>query len=386
MLSIFTLARRSGNRCCRQLAASLINDPTTWDDTVQKDRNAMLLDLKIVLNISVGSNPWAGPSWLRRYSNRHRSDANAPSSASVSMEAEQRSWILKSVPKAWIPYIRLSRIEKPTGSWLLAWPCFWSIALATPAGHLPDLKLVALFGTGAVLLRGAGCTINDLWDQDLDRQVHRTRTRPLASRQVTSLQAGGWLLAQLTAGLAILLQLNPYSQVLGASSLLMVASYPLMKRFMNWPQAFLGLTINWGAMLGWAAVQGSMDWSAVAPLYLSGVCWTLVYDTIYAHQDKTDDISVGIKSTALTFGARNKQYLTFFAVLSTSFLGLAGYATDCGLPYYLAMIAPASHLFWQIKTVDLNDSRDCASKFASNTVYGALAFAAIVLGKWQGGI
>ena len=165
--------------------------------------------------------------------------------------------------------------------------------------------MLALFGAGAVLLRGAGCTVNDLWDRDLDGKVERTKTRPLPSGAVSPLQAVGWLGAQLGLGLGVLLQLNEYSQALGASSLALVVTYPLMKRVTGWTQAFLGLTFNWGALLGWAAVRGACDWTVVLPLYFGGVAWTLVYDTIYAHQDKKDDVLAGIKSTALTFGKHN---------------------------------------------------------------------------------
>ncbi|PSS02818.1 4-hydroxybenzoate polyprenyltransferase [Actinidia chinensis var. chinensis] len=194
------------------------------------------------------------------------------------------SWIDLYLPKKAQPYARLARLDKPIGTWLLAWPCFWSITLAASPGNPPDIKLLTLFGCGALLLRGAGCTVNDLLDRDIDTKVERTKLRPVASGVLTPFQGICFLGFQLLLGLGILLQLNNYSRVLGASSLLLVFSYPLMKRLTFWPQAFLGLTFNWGALLGWSAVKGSLDPAVVFPLYISGVFWTLVYDTIYAHQ------------------------------------------------------------------------------------------------------
>ena len=250
--------------------------------------------------------------------------------------------------------------------------------------------MLTLFGVGAVLLRGAGCTINDLWDKDLDGKVERTKSRPLPSGAVTPGQAVGWLGGQLTLGLGVLLQLNTYSQALGVASLALVASYPLMKRITGWPQAFLGLTFNWGALLGYAAVQGACDWNVVLPLYCSGVAWTLVYDTIYAHQDKKDDVAAGIKSTALTFGSRNRSYLTAFAALNVAGMAVAGQAAGCGLPFALGLAAGAGQLGWQVATVKFDDAVDCGDKFKSNFWYGGLLFAGIVadriLGSGGGGV
>jgi 4-hydroxybenzoate polyprenyltransferase len=287
-----------------------------------------------------------------------------------------KTWVDK-LPASWIPYAHLSRLEKPIGTWLLAWPCFWSIGLAAPAGSLPDLSMIALFGAGSVLLRGAGCTVNDLWDRDLDGKVERTRTRPLPSGAVSPIQAVGWLGAQLGLGFGVLLQLNGYSQALGASSLALVVAYPLMKRVTGWPQAFLGLTFNWGALLGWAAIRGTCDWTVVLPLYFGGVAWTLVYDTIYAHQDKKDDVAAGIKSTALAFGKLNREYLTAFVIANAACIAAAGYAAGCGAPYYAGLAAAVTHLGWQAATVNFDDAEDCGNKFRSNCWYGALLFAGI---------
>lgn len=173
-----------------------------------------------------------------------------------------------------------------TGSWLLFWPCAWSIALSSAPGTLPDITALALFGIGAFIMRGAGCTINDMWDKDIDAKVERTKNRPLVNRQISQLDALVFLSGQLSVGLMVLMQLNWQSILLGASSLGLVIIYPLMKRITYWPQFVLGMTFNWGALLGWCATQGSVDWAACLPLYTAGVCWTIVYDTIYAHQVK----------------------------------------------------------------------------------------------------
>jgi len=291
------------------------------------------------------------------------------------------TWVDRMLPTSAVPYAKLIRLDRPIGTALLAWPCFWSIALAAPAGAAPDFTLLATFGVGSLLLRGAGCTVNDLWDRDIDSKVARTRNRPIASGAISVPAAVLFLGAQLGLGLVVLLQLNDYSKILGASSLVLVGTYPAMKRISNWPQAFLGLTFNWGALLGWAAVHGSCDWGAVLPLYASGVAWTLIYDTIYAHQDKSDDIKVGVKSTALHFGDDTKKYLGAFAIAGTSALCASGLYNGLDWPFYLGVAIAASHLVWQISTVNLNDRIDCSAKFKSNSTYGALVFASIVAGK-----
>ncbi|PWA97094.1 polyprenyltransferase 1 [Artemisia annua] len=292
------------------------------------------------------------------------------------------SWIDLYLPRIVRPYAHLARLDKPIGTWLLAWPCFWSITLAAAPGHLPDLKTMVLFGCGSFLLRGAGCTINDLLDRDIDTKVERTKSRPIASGALTPFQGVSFLGAQLLLGLGILLQLNDYSRVLGASSLLLVFSYPLMKRITFWPQAFLGLTFNWGALLGWSAVTGGLDPLAVVlPLYLSGVFWTLVYDTIYAHQDKQDDKIVGVKSTALRFGDSTKNWVTGFGISCISSLALSGFNANLGLPYYVFLAAASGQLAWQIWTVDIHSGADCSRKFVSNKWFGAIVFSGILIGR-----
>eukprot|EP00249_Psilotum_nudum_P012449 c23792_g1_i1 orf=226-1605(+) len=295
--------------------------------------------------------------------------------------AARGMWIHELLPSRLKPFAFLARLDKPIGTWLLAWPCMWSISLAAPAGSLPDIMMLSLFGLGAILLRGAGCTMNDLLDKDIDKKVERTKSRPLASGDVTTFQAISFLSFQLLLGLGILLQLNNFSRVLGASSLLLVGSYPLMKRWTFWPQAFLGLTFNWGALLGWAAVRGSLDLSVVIPLYMSGICWTLVYDTIYAHQDKEDDAKVGVKSTALLFADNSQLWLAGFGASCITALSVAGYNADVGWPFYVGMLAASGHLFWQISTVNFQERSDCNSKFVSNKWFGAIVFAGITSGK-----
>jgi 4-hydroxybenzoate polyprenyltransferase len=273
--------------------------------------------------------------------------------------------------------------------WQKLWPCYWSIAVANASpGTLPDLSLLALFGVGAIVMRGAGCTINDMWDADLDRSVARTQSRPLAAGDVTMTQATAFLAAQLSVGLAVLLSLphTAYCFYWGCASLPLVALYPATKRFFPYPQAVLGLTFNWGAILGWAAVHGSIDWSVVAPLYGSGITWTIVYDTLYAHQDKKDDAKLQLQSTALTFGSdetRQRTILHGLAALTYAQWLVVGHAPDLALfPCALGATAAYSHLVWQIQTADFNNPHNLAERFRSNNVTGAVLFTALTAGTF----
>jgi 4-hydroxybenzoate polyprenyltransferase len=287
------------------------------------------------------------------------------------------------------PYLRLSRVDKPAGTLLLLWPCVWSALLAVPAGA-PLLgsgapTAIALMAVGAFVMRGAGCTVNDMWDRDIDALVERTRARPLASGELRMPQAAAWLLAQLTVALAIVSAFDLYVVALAAASLGLVAAYPAMKRVTDWPQAFLGLTFNWGALVGYAAVAGSLAgaWPVVLPLYASGILWTLMYDTVYAHQDKADDIAAGVRSTALLFGQDSRAWIAAFAAGSWGALQIAGCAAGLGWPFHaVSLLAAAPHLAWQVGTVDLDDPADCGRKFASNAwVYGGLVAVAIAAGQ-----
>ncbi|XP_025829164.1 4-hydroxybenzoate polyprenyltransferase, mitochondrial-like [Agrilus planipennis] len=283
-------------------------------------------------------------------------------------------------PNSVKPYLKLIRLDKPIGSWLLFWPCGWSIASAADAGCLPDPFLLFLFGTGALVMRGAGCTINDMWDRDIDAKVVRTVDRPLVKGDISMKQAWKFLAGQLSVGLLVLLQLNWYSVILGASSLFLVVTYPLMKRITYWPQLVLGFTFNWGALLGYSAVKGYVDVPICLPLYIAGICWTIVYDTIYAHQDRNDDLMLGIKSTAIRFDRNTKLWLSGFSSVMITSLITSGLMNDQSWPYYVAVSAVAAHLVSQISCLDIDNPQDCAKKFFSNAQVGFILFSGIVLG------
>lgn len=208
--------------------------------------------------------------------------------------------------------------------------------------------MLGLFAAGAVIMRGAGCTINDMWDKDIDGKVQRTSSRPLVTKEMTNLDAWFYLGGQLGIGLLILLQLNWNAILLGASSLGLVIVYPLMKRITNWPQFILGMTFNWGALLGYCAVQGDINWAVCLPLYTAGICWTIIYDTIYAHQDRIDDLIIGVRSTALTFGKDTKKWLTAFSCVMTSCLTSTGLICDMTWPYYASLALITAHIGQQV--------------------------------------
>lgn len=284
------------------------------------------------------------------------------------------SRLVNGAPAGLQPYLKLARLDKPVGTWLLFWPCGWSLGLAATSGSLPDPFLLALFGTGALVMRGAGCTINDMWDRKIDRLVERTKSRPITAGQISMFDALAFLAGQLGVGVLILLELNWYSVLLGASSMGLVVLYPLMKRFTYYPQLVLGLAFNWGALLGWSASTGSCYWSACLPLYAAGICWTMIYDTIYAHQDKYDDIIVGVKSTAIKFGDQTPICLSCCAIAMGLNLLHVGWMCEQTLPYYSAVAAVLAHISHQIYTLDIENSEDCAKKFLSNRWVGFILF------------
>ena len=287
------------------------------------------------------------------------------------------SWVDRLLPAWAVPYAQLMRLDRPIGTWLLLFPGLWSIALALNGPQ--DLRYFAYFAAGAVIMRGAGCVWNDITDRDFDRQVARTRARPLASGAVSLAQALGFLALLLFLGLLILLQFNLFAAALGAASLLVVAAYPLMKRITHWPQFVLGLAFNWGALLGWAAVEGSLAAPALA-LYAGGILWTLGYDTIYAHQDKEDDALIGVKSTALLFGARTKTWLWGFYGGTVVMFAVAGTLADLRWPYFALLAVAALQLAWQVRGANLDKAEDCLARFKSNRVFGWIVLAAIALG------
>ncbi len=288
------------------------------------------------------------------------------------------TWIDRRAPSWLRPYLHLARIDRPIGTWLLLLPCWWSLALATPG--LPDPLLVGLFGLGALIMRGAGCTLNDIADRNFDGLVARTATRPIPSGAVSIVKAFGFLGLQLLMGLAILLQFNFFAVLVGMASLAVVAVYPFMKRITYWPQAVLGLAFNWGALLGWAAVRGDLA-APAGILYMAGILWTLGYDTIYAHQDREDDILIGVKSTALRFGENTARWLTGFYCGTIALIGVSGYLVGLGWGFYAVLALAASHLFWQVATLDINDAKGCLRRFKSNRHFGLIIFAAIIAGQ-----
>ena len=273
------------------------------------------------------------------------------------------------------PYIRLLRLNQPTGIWLLLWPCWWGLGLASH--EIPSVKLIALFFAGAVIMRSAGCLFNDIIDRNIDAQVERTRTRPIASGEIKVSEAIVLLILLLCAALDIAVQMKIEVMYLAAASLVLVAAYPFMKRITWWPQAFLGLTFNWGALMGWVAVNGSLGLPALL-LYAGGIAWTLGYDTIYAHQDKEDDIKIGVKSTALRLGAQSREWIAGFYAAAIVFWGLAGMLNHNQAPYFVGLTLAAGHLFWQVRAVRLEDPASCLRIFRSNGVMGSLLF----LGLW----
>lgn len=276
-------------------------------------------------------------------------------------------WVDRCAPAAWRPYLRLARLDRPIGTWLLLFPGWWGVALAAPGW--PDWRLMALFGIGAMAMRGAGCTLNDIADREFDARVARTRTRPIASGAVSVKQAIAFMALEVAIGAAVLLSFNRAAILLGILVLVLIATYPFMKRITYWPQFFLGLNFNWGALLGWAAVRGDLQWPAVL-LYAGGICWTLGYDTIYAHQDKDDDALIGVKSSALALSERTRPFLFAFYAAAVALWATSGARAALTWPFWVGLGVAAAQLFWQAATVDTDDSADCLAKFRSNRIVG----------------
>jgi 4-hydroxybenzoate polyprenyltransferase len=288
-------------------------------------------------------------------------------------------WIDRRMPAWTRPYFKLARLDRPTGIWLLLLPCWWAIALAAPTA-VDGIGMTVLFSIGAVVMRGAGCTVNDVIDRNIDAQVERTRGRPLPSGQVGLFGALVFLAILLALGLGVLVQLNKLTIILGVASLVLVGLYPLMKRWTWWPQAFLGLTFNWGAIMGWTAVTGHIGLAAIL-LYAAGFCWTLVYDTIYAHQDSKDDEAAGVKSTARRFAGFSKIWLVGFALAMLGLIELAGDVAGLGAIFQYMLIPIAAHLAWLVLFWDVDDPRDCLRRFKASRWTGLLVVLAFVLGR-----
>ena len=289
------------------------------------------------------------------------------------------NWV-DGVAPAWArPYLRLARLDRPIGSWLLLMPCWWSVGLAAVhARSQVNLWHVLLFFVGAFAMRGAGCTWNDIVDRDLDARVERTRSRPIPSGQVTVAAAAAFLALQALVGLAVLLQFNRFTIYVGFASLAVVVVYPFMKRITYWPQIVLGLAFSWGALMGWPATFARLDPPALL-LYAGAISWVIGYDTIYAHQDREDDALIGIKSTALLFRERTKPMLALFYALAVALIALAGWSAGAGLVFALGLLAFAAHLAWQIAGLDVDDPVNCLVVFKSNRDAGLILFAGLAL-------
>jgi len=289
------------------------------------------------------------------------------------------NWV-DGIAPAWLrPYLRLARLDRPIGSWLLLIPCWWSVGLAAVhAGRPVNVWHVFLFFVGAFAMRGAGCTWNDIVDRHLDRLVERSRSRPIPSGQVTVPMAAAFLALQALIGLAVLLQFNRFTRGVGLASLVVVAIYPFMKRITYWPQIALGLAFSWGALMGWPALFARLDPPAFW-LYAGAVAWVIGYDTIYAHQDREDDALIGIKSTALLFRERTKAMLAVFYALAVALIAIAGWSAGAGYIFALGLAAFAAHLAQQVARLEIDDPRICLAVFKSNRDAGFILFAALVL-------
>ena len=312
-------------------------------------------------------------------------------------DAVENNWVDRWAPRRTVPYLRLMRADRPIGFWLLFWPCAWSLTLAAmerndpwlnfcadPKGDVCYLWHLLLFFIGAVAMRGAGCVWNDIADRHIDARVGRTRSRPIPSGQVSVGNAVLFMAFLCLVGLAVLLQFNRFTVLLGLSSLLIVAVYPFMKRFTNWPQAVLGLAFGWGALMGWAARLGNIEISLL--VYIGTICWIIGYDTIYAHQDREDDALIGMKSTALHFGGQSKKWLSlffglamFFLFVSIAMAGLEHPSLARLLLMMLGMGYGAGVLIWQIVTLDIEDADNCLERFRHANIFGGVVFLTILL-------
>jgi 4-hydroxybenzoate polyprenyltransferase len=301
--------------------------------------------------------------------------ASPPAPGRTVPDAPAGNWVDRLAPATWRPYLRLVRFDRPIGAWLLLFPCWWGQTLAelSIGRAYPNPWYLALFFAGAFLMRGAGCTYNDIVDRDYDAGVARTAARPIPSGQISVAEARMFLAVLCLAGLVVLLQFNLFTIALGAASLVLVAVYPFMKRLTYWPQLVLGLTFKWGALVGWAAVTGSL---ALVPvmLYAGCVLWTVGYDTIYAHQDKEDDLAIGLKSTALKFGDATPQWLVAFYAGAVLLWAVAAALAGARLAFFLALGLAGAQLAWQVATLNTADAGNCLVRFKSNRWIGWLLF------------
>lgn len=303
------------------------------------------------------------------------SDAKSPTIP----DAPRGNWVDTYAPAALRPYAHLARLDRPIGWWLLLWPCWWSLALATGAAGevVPNLWHAALFLVGAVVMRGAGCTYNDILDRDIDAKVGRTLMRPIPSGRVTVEGALGFMVLQALIGFLVLIQFDLFSIGLGIASLGVVAVYPLMKRVTGYPQVVLGLAFSWGALMGWSVTFHSLALPAVL-LYLACVAWTVGYDTIYAHQDREDDAMLGLGSTARTFGKETPAFLMVCYGATVLLMLAALVAAGAGIFAFIGVFGLGAHLAWQVARFDMNDGALCLSLFKSNREAGWLLFVGLI--------
>ncbi len=305
---------------------------------------------------------------------------NTPEPEGQVSDAVRGNWVDHTAPEWTRPYLRLSRADRPIGTWLLLLPCWWGLLLSALSENRFGWDGVWIFvgcAAGGQLMRGAGCTWNDITDRNFDAQVERTRSRPIPSGQVSTKQAMAWMILQALVALTFLLTLNSNAILLGFLSLVPVAIYPFAKRFTHWPQAFLGIAFNWGALLAWTAHSGSLGWPAVL-LYLSGLSWTLFYDTIYAHQDKDDDVMIGVKSTALLFGTETPKWMKRFLV-TTLLLMLAAILLAIPDRNLLSVIVAVGgpwafgwHMVWQLRKLDIDNPDGLLALFRANRDAGLI--------------
>lgn len=303
-------------------------------------------------------------------------------------DAPSGHWVYKLLPRAVWPYAQLARWDRPIGWQLLLWPCMWSAALAASAYAtateplstlLPSPSHLILFLLGAIAMRGAGCTYNDIVDEDIDGQVERTRSRPLPSGQVTRRQAWAFVAAQALVGLVVLIQFNSFAILLGIASLAVVAVYPFAKRVTYWPQFVLGLAFSWGALMGWAAEFGEIDRPALL-LYAGSILWVIGYDTLYAHQDKEDDAIVGVRSTARLFGDKTVYWLVGLYSVALILFAWAFALAEVPMPALAGLLAAGAHMARQVKSLDINDPDQCLRLFRSNNTVGWLIFLGLLGG------
>jgi 4-hydroxybenzoate polyprenyltransferase len=301
-------------------------------------------------------------------------------------DAPKGNWVGRFLPAAARPYARLARLDRPIGWWLLLWPCWWSSALATNSLEFqyPDLGQLLLFLVGAIVMRGAGCTYNDIVDRHIDARVERTRLRPIPSGQVSVAGAIVFLIVQLLIGLFVLIQFGTFTILLGLASVGTIVIYPFLKRFTNWPQVGLGLAFSWGALMGWSGLLDDLHPASIL-LYVGSFFWVIGYDTIYASQDKEDDALAGVHSTALLFGKRANILIGVCYALATAFFAASFSFAEVELVSYVGLALGAAHLAWQVATLDTENPERCLKLFRSNRDFGWIIFLGIIIDGWLTG-